>query len=1031
MMIRLLFFSVLFALLSPVRAAEPVVLYGGGRQLPAGWHVGGWRGLVSTIDTSTPAPGESASWRAEPENEELVTAWAGAKLTASPANALPIEPEAWETGCLNLRLKRSGWSGSKAADSLPLQVSLEVVLADGATANTRHVKIKPYVVHAEGGFSDWFIVSVPLAEIKLKEEKGSVTGICGLYLQYTASYPVLAALHVGRVDVGGPAPVGVADGDDASAGPEPTANLSRFRDLSQLKEPYLLPPGTRFDIDRHGNFTFEGRPRFITGVEMSTRLQTMSQSTSGYPEELKWIYEAPLNYANAQRLGIDSVGVYIPPVWQSAWDAAPAVATRVLEPGGDAPTAEKVLSELKLPVYVDFSLIPTLNGVLSRSKKIPEEAKNLFRINNHFSHYAMLAPAGRELYMAMYRSGAEMMQRTGAVPLYYELLNEPAYDDPSPYNRAAFAAAMEKKYGGIAALNKAWRTHYGSFAEIADFRSRVDHPALFVEWCKFMEEAVTGLCRDGIGTISAIDKNHPRFAVQIMGGDVYRVLPKTNVNIYELSRLTQVVSLPTGGGIQGSGAGGLSAPPAHTIETPWINHKFDGMVAGRFYLSIAEGKPLVDGESYFGGHTPSDGFWLHLARGVNATYIFAWEKRAWDWKPDTGPEGGRSNAQKFPYNALNPYAQPTDSLADIGVAKEEILGLDDLFVPRQNRSEPKIAVLLSYPTARYSQAVGTVEHNMIRNYGVALDFGHYDYAVIPEEQIPEGRLERYDALVIPGVSHVYKGTATAVHQWVKAGGTLILALETMQDGELGRPTGENGWLGLDLEGPADRGESAVLAGNFPRDPAVPGEITGRLHRPVREANGWSTLGTLEGKPALLARKIGKGQVYFINAKVGDYALTGLLGGLLRENRLKPEAELIRTDNGELEVNVEIHRFSAGKLTGYFLYNWDNYPKTFVFKSAALANGGALVDPLNNLAFDVNRGAATLWLPSGTKRVLVAGERDALAKRFGAFPVLDRQAVDVAVAEARAREKAMADAKGRRNGWQEGGFPNPRGKSDNA
>ncbi len=155
---------------------------------------------------------------------------------------------------------------------------------------------------------------------------------------------------------------------------------------------------------------------------------------------------------------------------------------------------------------------------------------------------------------------------------------------------------MAKKYADIAALNKAWRTSYGSFAEAGDFKSRADNPALHVEWGKFMEESFTALCGEGAALIKTIDKSSPDCTVQIMGGDHYRVLPKSNVNMYELSKLSKVVSLNTGGGLEGPNAGGLSAPPEHTIDTPYVSQRFEGMVGRHFFLSIAGGRALVDGE---------------------------------------------------------------------------------------------------------------------------------------------------------------------------------------------------------------------------------------------------------------------------------------------------------------------------------------------------------------------------------------------------------------------------------------------------
>ncbi|XHR30938.1 MAG: beta-galactosidase trimerization domain-containing protein [Chthoniobacteraceae bacterium] len=956
-------------------------LYNGECALPPGWSFRGWKGVETTIDAGYPKKG--ATLQMTPQED--AKAWAGARYIRAKANALPIDQSFWEGGFLNLRLSMDQDGADR---KIPLKVALNVILQSGETVNTQGVGIGNYIV-GTGDSSPWLTVSIPLRDMRCAKNSSPRTGICEVFFQYDSNRPVLAKVRIASISLDS-SPLGEKTVDATLA---PAATPSLFHSLDDLHPPVLLQRGAEISIDANGNFTAQGRPRFLLGAEMGSRLQLFSQSVGGYPQELKWIYEKPLDYESAQRLGLDTVGVVIPPVWQNKRDAQPAINSSVLERDGGAAATENALRRIELPIYVDLSLIPTMNGILSQSDKIPSEAKNLFTPNNHYAQYAMLEPQGRELYRALFRGGAEMMTQTGANPLYYELLNEPAYDDPSLFNRHAFAKAMEEKYRNIEALNRAWNTQYKSFSELATFQSRTDTPGLFVEWCKFMENTVAGLCKEGATLIRQID---PRaiFAVQIMGSDYYRTLPKSNVNIFDIAQNLEVISLPTGGGIENPGSGGLAKAPTHSIDTPQVNHRFDGMVSRHFFLSIAEGKPIVDGEFYAYHHPISDGFWLQLARGGNAAYIFAWTKREFDWKPNRGPEGGRRQAELYPYNMLNPYAVAPNRLAEIAQTKEEILGVDDIFVPRENRSSLEIALLLSFPTARYSMAVGSSDYNAIRAYGVALDFGHYDYAVLPEAQVAGKKLGDLKVLIAPAVSNVEKGTAERLQKWVKKGGTLVLALDALQQNEWGRPQKESDWLNLGL-GPVKEGDLAPMAGNPPNLPSLPGSIQARVHRKVTTTPEWETLATVGNQPALLMRSYGKGHVYFINAKMGDYALTSLVGGILSQNGITPLCRLMRTDNGELEVNVEAHTFHATGLTGIFLYNWDSYPKEFTLDIAE----PALVDPLNHLAFPVQKGKSTLWLPPQGKRVLVAGKRELLERRFGNLPEQDSAAVTDAVRKA--------------------------------
>lgn len=1007
-----------------VAAQSPKAIYDGGDKLPPAWVMVAWGGDEITIDTTTAMAEHKASLRIAPKNED-VQAWSGARLRlvdpSQTARAVIVREEEWNDKCLNLYINRCKVGGQVLNSAIPLQVGIVMLKSDGTTKASPYLPIRSFM---EGGAIDmdeatWQPISIPLKKFLPKGGEGLPTGIVEVQLQFASSNPVLSGISIGEISIGEPQTKAVESNPSAGLKPQtpvaqPKADVSRFRDFKSLTPPFLLPPDPKVGVDAQGNFTYEGKPRFFVGAEMAEWLLRTYAPTSGYAPELKWIYEQPLTYESAQRLGFDSVGFFVPPVWVAGVDPARG---GVVEPNGEANVA-KMIRDVKLPLYVDMTCATWMQGALAQSKVVPPEALNSVgaagNSNNHWVPYAILTPAGKELHFKMFADTARQIVAAGGKALYYELFNEPAYDDPSRFNRDAFVAHLTKEYTDIATLNKAWRTSYASFAEVGNFKSRSDNPALLVEWCKFMEESFTALCREGDALIKTIDKSSPDCTVQIMGADYYRILPKSNINMYELSKLSKVVSLNTGGGLEGPNAGGLSAAPEHTIDTPFVSPRFEGMVGRHFYLSIAEGKALVDGEFYFSAHSASDGFWLQLARGGSGAYVFHWTKRGWDpdWGADRGEEGGKKLAERYPYNVLNPYGVPSDALADIAQAKEEILSVDDLFVPRQNRAKTSTALLLSFPSERYSQAVGTLAHNYIRNCGVALDFSHFHYDMILEEQLPEGRLDRYKVLIAPGVANVYPGTAKQVQKWVENGGSLVLVLEAMQQDELGNPQPESDFLNLKL-GSTVESNGVPLTGKFPRLTSIPGAMSARVYRKLASHSGWEVLANAGADPALLTRALGKGRIYLLNAKMNDYALAGLLGGLIENSGVKPACQLLRVDNGESEVNVESRKFSGAGLTGFFLFNWDAYPKCVRFKCAELEeSSAAMVDPFNKEKIEIKDGVATLWLAPNTKRVLIIGKSTELAKRFGPLPVLTEadavKKVEILAQAAKAQVKANSN-----------------------
>ncbi len=782
---------------------------------------------------------------------------------------------------------------------------------------------------------------------------------------------------------------------------EQDAGGDGFPPLDALKPPLLLPKDAAVTIDADGDYCFDGRPRFLIGAQIDEQVKRGVAPTEGYPKSLSWLYEEMLDYERAQRIGFDSVGYFIPDSW------IPKNYGKNIGCGVDEGALTECLRTLALPVYVDFTCAGWSQGKLLkpelRKDKIPSEAFNVggdMGECNHWVPYSATHPEGRKLYAMMWESGARHLKEAGGKALFYELFNEPAYNDPSDFNRGLFVKRMTEKYGTIEALNADWRTSYADFEQLGRFKSRADNPALFVEWGKFMEDAFVDVCKLGVDTIRAIDPQ-ARFCVQTMGGDMYRVLPRSNVNLFKLSKICETTSTGTGGGLNGTT--GLAAPPAHAIEAPPMPGVADGILQRRFMLSISKGKPIHDGEMYAGG--TKDGLerqlWLQMARGGNAAYFFKWTRRSWDgdWKPAGSPEGGKKVAEKFPYLMLNPFGMPTDALTGIMEFKRELYKIDDLFVPRERNIPREVAVILSFPTVRYAGATGSIGHHDILAYSAALEFSHYPCDVLLEEQLPEGRQSAYKILVAPGVRNIYPETVAHVRTFVERGGVLVLGREALGEDEHGNKVDWKGMLDIQL-GKEVAGEVSALELKIPQAADLPGNIKCRVEREFSAGPEWSQIGFVGTTAAVFVKKFGAGKIYFIGVKMPDYSLASVLGGIMQAEGVKKPCALVDAATGELEPNVEMwlaRRDEEGsgllstfglaekpQRTGIFLFNWDVYPKLVKVKLDGVGQAGvAVVDPLAGEQLEISNGEATALLPPQKRVVLVCGPAQALALRYGA------------------------------------------------
>lgn len=950
---------------------KEATLYAGGERLPVDWFHSAWGGAEIALDTVLKPPGGAASIRVAPRNPD-VQPWAGASLKAAPEQrgraAVKFPAAQWDRLALNLTINGGRNVSGQLEGGQPVQFAAEFALADGSARDGGVSSIWRFI---EGGAIDddpqsWQRVSIPLGEFRVSAgERAKVAGLSGVTAQFAAGTPVLAGVNIGSIAIGPQA-------DFLTRKTEikpPAADPKLFPEFAALKPSVLAPRDPRFTIDAHGNWCLDGSPRFLIGAQVPELYRSAIQPTGGYPREMAWIYDEPLDYERAQRLGFDALGYFTTEDWvRDKFD--PQHRTSSWPP--DRAFMSQFFKSARLPLYVDFTCAPWSNGTLFFSKKLPAEAKNTRGMEGESTHwvpYAALHPEGRKVWREMFADGARHVVESGGKPLFYELFNEPSYDDPSEYNRAEFARRLEKEHGSIAALNKLWRTSYADFAEVTRFKNRYDHPALFVAWSKFMEDVFVELCAFAKDTIREVDPD-ARVCVQTLGGGYYRSLPWGNVNLHKLhERVCDVASTETRAGIEFPGTGQLAAPPARSIDVGYVAARFEGMVHRHFMRSISRGKPIHDGEHYIDNFANvADSFWLQVARGGNGAFIFKWDKRAWDqnWGADKGPEGGRKMAELFPYCVLNPYSVAPSRLAGIMQFKRELLAVEDIFAPRQNFAKADIAVLLSYPSHRYGIATKNFTHDAFRSYAVALDFSHYALDVILEEQLAE-RLGDYKMLVAAGVSAIAPGTGEKLRAWVEKGGRLVLALEAMQLDEYGNAQPQS-WLGFELGEVIANAPAAKLVTDL-RAPWLPGEIEARAHRATKA-------------PLIFQKKIGRGEVTFINAKMGDYAIASVLGGIAERAGLRRHSELTRADNGELEVNVEARKFRNGKLTGWVLYNWDRYAKTFRFHAPEIgADRVALIDPLTARVVPLTHGEVRITLPAAGRQILVSGPSREIRDRF--------------------------------------------------
>ncbi|MEK6647137.1 MAG: beta-galactosidase trimerization domain-containing protein [Candidatus Firestonebacteria bacterium] len=742
-----------------------------------------------------------------------------------------------------------------------------------------------------------------------------------------------------------------------------------FPEFKDLDKTTLMSAEIKIDGP---NYIVSGKPRFITGVQYPEGIAwsnggpTMAggSSSSGYAEKYKWIYEEIMGYNEAQRLGIDTLGFFVVNGWMQKYTPkTPFFFGGKKDIAENEPVQDKLIRELKLPLYVDFTMFPWGGGQLSQTNCIPERAKSDPTLKQHWLCFDPDNEDGMKLYKEYWEYGAKKVVENGGNPLFYELFNEPSYFCECNENRKKFAAWLETKYKNIEEINKIWNSKYSSYEEISQFKNKFENIELHIDYTKFLEDRFVQINKEGIETIKSIDKRKDvQITCQPLGFSVIDPY-SSSVNYYKLNKIFTTIQTPTSSGGKGYGKG-LKVPTKELIDLPMQNPEaITGSLTMSILRSIAPDKPIVDGEMAWTTPTREgikNAFWNVMMRGVNAGYLFIWSRHAWKQKT---PEEGIALAKRFPYEILNPYAYPTSSLKGVLDFKNEMLLVDDIVVPRPKGVQPEIAYLYSYSSKRFFHVSKepTMAEEMI-NYYSALEYSHYPYDTILEEQIRDENVQKkYKVIITGGVNYVEPKVRENLEKFVQDGGILILGLDTLSYDEYGHalyPNEVSGiWAGVNVS--KKQLEIKEITLQIPQTDLIKGKIRGVLNRNI-DIKSAEIIGSADENPVITVGKYGKGKIYYIGGLFRDYHLMAILISILEKEKINIPVQIVDKEN-KLVPNVEMVVMDRGETKAVYLWNWDLYTKAgkVVIPDNFIKDGVYVYEPLEG-KLDISPDGKKQW-----------------------------------------------------------------------
>ncbi|MCC7491981.1 MAG: beta-galactosidase [Fimbriimonadaceae bacterium] len=633
-----------------------------------------------------------------------------------------------------------------------------------------------------------------------------------------------------------------------------------------------------------------------------------------YAPQHAWIYEQLPDQAALLRLGFNSYSVTMP--GQPFWDA---VGYRGRDRGEDAGLLAATARRVGLPFFVDTVAWPwTLGAPGNEPGKSSLPASALTTGRHHWTWYRPDG-TGRETWLRLWRVYAERYRAANVPVLMYELLNEPAYRGVSADHRAGFAAWLAQRYGTVATLNQTWGSQYPDLATAAAVQdeARDAFAGRQLDYDEYLAGLFEELIRAGVDEVQHALPT-ALVGVQPMGG--YALLPREAIWKHHLVAHETVVLTPTGGGRWTTGRG--AARPA---AQPWEQPISSSPLEPDLLRVLAGPKMIFDNETYLTGSTAAavcERLWLQVFAGLDGLTVFSWSKRGWAWWQ--GQAAVLTEADKYPYSELNPYARPTSALRGIHDFAAQVQPLADRLLPKPWGPTPRLGLLYSWAQAR-RQSWDAGLQDRSAPYHQALTYGHWNFALAPSDRPLDG----FDVLLSPGLRHLEPARREHLRARVAAGATLLLAIEPADRDLYDRPL-----PGDDLAG-ATFGAAEPAAGRaLATSPALP--LAGLL-RPLQPSAGSQVvLADDQGRPLVTRRALGRGQVYAIGADLAGYRLERLLravlthaaGGALPATWQTVE---LRDAAGATLPNILVSRRARPQREALLLLNRDDYSKEAVLR----------------------------------------------------------------------------------------------------
>lgn len=475
----------------------------------------------------------------------------------------------------------------------------------------------------------------------------------------------------------------------------------------------------------------------------------------------------------------------------------------------------------------------------------------------------------------------------------WQIGNEPTDESYDPEARAAWVAWLKQRYGTLDKLNAAWTTAYWSQTytdwEQVPFNNDKANPGWMLELKRFITSQWRAFHRNQIDALRAVigDK---QFITINFGGLGWA----NRFDRYEMNRDLDVTSWDDYVGM------GHLKPyrngATHDLVRGWKRQNFWVMETQPGFVNWAPVSNML-----YPGETRALA-WQAVGHGADAVLYWQWRNAL------NGQETMHGSIVGPDGKPLPIYTEVQQIGRDFAKASAVLAGTTPV---------SPVAILQDYPS-RWAIDF-QLHHKDYDQIEVLLDYYRplkNALGAIDVVEAAEAPLARYKLVVAPSLNVITEATARRLADYVRGGGHLILGPRSGMKDEYDRlePVRQPGPLAALLGGQVEQfyaldEEIAVGSGKasiWAEALSTSAPDTEVLLR-YGQANGW-----LDGKPAVISRKVGKGRITYVGALVDDAVMKGLIDGALidagvaRDFEVPEDVELMTREGEDREIVILVN-----------------------------------------------------------------------------------------------------------------------------